>query len=432
MRKFTVALVNLVVFVALLGGLELYFRVTKGPFVPPAPNAMFLHTVPYVMFMNHPRTHHPAWTSIFTGETFPADVTSNNHGYNDPRDFSFTEPYRKAPNERVVLFTGGSSAWGVGSTSQKTTIAGRMEHYLNEMQSEFKYTVVNMGMGSWIAYQQFLGLELFGSAFDPDWVVVMDGHNDAGVGCATGQGVRNPLFFAVMKSYIDAYVTGTDRAVFYRGWLENELIKYSAAYRALSGKDYIRNPQVFDETNIDRTRDEARKVIIPTKLGESREMLAFYLKAQEATLRLFPKAKYVLSTQPMVNQFTGDFTDVYANMDPEIHRAAMLKRAREVEHNLEVNQDKWCNTQTFPPSFIYLYINGAIQLEFLAERARAKGQFVEYHNMGRLLPDDRNARMPYFIDAAHITDKGADVLGRFYAERIHAADSATKVQEGKN
>jgi hypothetical protein len=161
-------------------------------------------------------------------------------------------------------------------------------------------------------------------------------------------------------------------------------------------------------------------------------MLAFYLKAQEATLKLFPKAKYVLSTQPMVNQFTGDFTDVYANMeDPEVHRAAMLRRARAVEHNLEVHEDEWCNTQSFAPSFIYLYVNGAIQLEFLAERARARGQFVEYHNMGRLFPDDRTARMPYFIDAAHISDKGADVLGRFYAERIHSADTTPKAQDVK-
>jgi len=122
-------------------------------------------------------------------------------------------------------------------------------------------------MGSWIAYQQFIGLELWGPSFDPDWVVVMDGHNDAGVGCAYSQGLMNPLFFPAMKSYIDGYLgNGQTRPVFYRGWIENEIIKYSAAYRALTGKDYIPNPQGFDATNTDATRDEYRKIILPTKL----------------------------------------------------------------------------------------------------------------------------------------------------------------------
>jgi hypothetical protein len=35
-------------------------------------------------------------------------------------------------------------------------------------------------MGSWIAFQQFIGLQQWGSQFDPDWVVSKDGFNDAG------------------------------------------------------------------------------------------------------------------------------------------------------------------------------------------------------------------------------------------------------------
>jgi len=432
MRPLKILLINAVVLVALLGGVEAYFRITGGPAAAAPANALFLHIVPYTMFSNHPRMRYPAWVNGFTNEVIPADVTSNNHGFNDRRDFSLTQPYRKAANERVVLFSGGSTAWGVGSSSPDTTIAGRMEYHLNSMQTGIKYTVVNLGQGSWIAYQQFVGLELFGSSFDPDWVVVMDGHNDAGVGCATSQGTYNPLYFPVMKSYIDAYITQTTRPVFYRGWLENEIIRRSAAYRALTGKQYIPNPQIYDETNTDDTRGELRKVILPTKLGESREMLAFYLKAEEAMLRLFPKAKYVLSTQPMVNQFTGDFTDVYAKMDdPEAHKAALVKRARDLDGYLQAHEAEWCNTQTFLPSFTYLYVKGALELELLAERMRARGQFVEYHNMGRLLPDERAERIPYFIDPAHLSDQGADVLGRFYAERILAGDEVPGAQEAE-
>jgi hypothetical protein len=90
----------------------------------------------------------------------------------------------------------------------------------------------------------------------------MDGHNDAGVGCSYSQGMMNPLFFSAMKSYIDAYFgSGQTRPDFYRGWIENQVIKYSSPYRALTGKDYIANPQVLDASNTDSTRGEFRKII---------------------------------------------------------------------------------------------------------------------------------------------------------------------------
>ena len=54
-----------------------------------------------------------------------------------------------------------------------------MQYYLNSMQNTIKYTVINLGMGGYIAYQQYLALELWGKSFDPDWVVAMDGFNDA-------------------------------------------------------------------------------------------------------------------------------------------------------------------------------------------------------------------------------------------------------------
>jgi hypothetical protein len=422
MHRVKLILINLVVFIVLLGGVEAYFRSTQTPSSPAAPNALELRIIPYVMFANFPRSHHPAWVNIFTNENVQSSIVSNNQGYNDRREFGPTSNYRKAVNERVVLLTGGSTIWGVGSTSTETTIAGRMEYYLNASQKNLQYSVVNLGMGSWIAYQQFIGLEFFGSGYDPDWVISMDGHNDAGVGCGYSQGARNPLYFPAMKAYIDAYQSSGQQA-FHRGWLENKIIKHSATYRSLTKKNYFPDAPEIDRTNIDTTRGELRKIIIPTKLGDAREMLAFYLKAQEAMLKLFPKARYILSTQPMVNQFTGDFTNIYENIeDGQARRVAIETRARDVDRYLEVHAETWCNTQTYIPSFVYLYVKGAIELERLVERVRNQGKLVEYHNMGRLLPNERIDRMPYFIDAAHLSDKGADILGRFYAERILTAD----------
>lgn len=428
--RLKVVMINVVVLLALLGGVEVYFRINQGGNRVPLTNGLSLYLFPYYMFSNEPHSSYPEWLSIYTNEVIPSTVKANNRGFNERRDFDFATPYQKAENERVVLFTGGSTAWGVGSSSTETTVAGRLEHYLNTLQKELKYTVVNLGMGSWIAYQEFIGLELWGAAFRPDWVIVMDGHNDAGVGCANSQGVMNPLFFPAISSYVNAYLgSGQIRPVFYRGWIENQIIKYSVAYRMLTGKNYIHNPQSYDETNTDTSRDEYRKIVLPTKIGDSRRILDFYLKAQEAMLGLFPQARYILSTQPMVNQFTGEFTDVYDKMhDVEARRAAVAKRMSEVDAYLAAHAEKWCNAETYQPSFVYIYVKGALELERLAARAAAQGRFVEYHNMGLQFPNERSERMPFFIDAAHLSDKGTDVLGRFYAERILAAGDAGQVK----
>ena len=424
MKHLRLISINLLLFLALLLGVELFFR-AKMPSAGASieqPNGMQLHVLPYVEFSNLGYSSYSAWQNIFSGKDQKADIKANNHGYNDPRDFDWRTRYAKAANEKVVLVVGGSTVWGVGSSSFSTTIAGELQTELNRDQARFKYTVINLGMGSWIAYQQFIGLEMWGAEFDPDWVIIMDGHNDAGVGCGYSQGVTNPLFFPVIKYLVDAYsATGVTRPVYLRSWLENELTYYSAAYRGLTGKKYIPNTEV-DDSNKDDTRGEARKITLPTKLGAARDMLRFYVKATEASLSLFPRAKYILSTQPMVNQFTGDFVDVYRPSQIKADPVAMAKREKDLEIYLTANEGKTCSAETYIPSFTYVYVRGAFELEKLAAVKRAEGRFVEYDNIGRVFPNERDERIKYFIDAAHLSDEGAATIGKFYASRIVEAD----------
>jgi hypothetical protein len=210
--------------------------------------------------------------------------------------------------------------------------------------------------------------------------------------------------------------------VFFRGWFENQLIRHSAAYRALTGKEHVRQAQQFDATSQEDM--SARRQIIPTRMGSAREMLAFYLKAQRGMLKLYPETRYILSTQPVLNQFTGDFVDVYKYpLDSEAHRIAAAKRSKDLEDYLTHYQDDWCSQKGGAPSFTYGFVNGAIRLEQLVNEERARGRKVEYYNTGLLFPDAREERIPYFIDSVHLSDQGNDVLGKFYAERILAGDS---------
>src|SRR5262249_40602894 len=153
---------------------------------------------PYMMFVA-PQGNDPVWRNTETKTDIPSHVKFNNFGFTVDGDFSlplseeFVSKNAKKPGEKLVLITGGSVVHGVGATSNDKTIAGRLEHVLNQQQSEVHYRVINLGMGSWIAYQQFIGLSLFGLPLRPDWIVVMDGHNDGATVCAQGSGVANPM-----------------------------------------------------------------------------------------------------------------------------------------------------------------------------------------------------------------------------------------------
>jgi hypothetical protein len=424
MKKYANAIrvvaVNLIVLFVLLGGIEFYFRHWGEEKHDKLINGLWQSFQPYVMITTAPGDY-LQFTNTYTQETYRSTVRTNSLGYNDPHEFIVGHAYKKAADEKVVLFTGGSAAWGVGATATDRTVAGRMQYYLNTLQSGEHYTVINMAMGSWIAFQQFIGLQLWGSQFDPDWVVSMDSFNDAGVGCNYSQGPGNPMYFATMRSYINGYLMSTLRPDFYRGWLENKLIQHSKAYRIFTGKRYVPDDRMFDQSSQENT--PFRRQIIPTKVGDARQMLAFYIAAERGMLNLFPRASYILSTQPVVNQFTGDFNDIYQYPvgSPE-RNAAIEKRTVSLENYLTQHENETCGQATAKPANTYIFGNGAVQLEQLAEEEAARGRQVSYYNIGTLFPDPRPERMPYFIDPPHLSDKGMDVIGKFYAEKILAAD----------
>src|SRR5262245_5048211 len=142
MKTVRIVAVNVLVFLILLAGVELFFTMS-GPSDSAAieqRNGMQLNPLPYVMFANEPYSQYSTWTNIFTGKKEKADIRANNAGYNDPHDFSWRTPYAKAANEKIVLLVGGSTVWGVGSTSFATTIAGALQTELSRAQPQVKYT----------------------------------------------------------------------------------------------------------------------------------------------------------------------------------------------------------------------------------------------------------------------------------------------------
>ena len=102
----------------------------------------------------------------------------------------------------------------------------QLEKYLN-INAYTTYRVLNMAMGSWIAYQQFIGLSLFAKPLNPDWVVVFDG-TMMEAACGYGTGPGNPLGWPKMLYY--SYGQKLDK-----GLIEN-IAEHSALLRLLLGR----------------------------------------------------------------------------------------------------------------------------------------------------------------------------------------------------
>jgi hypothetical protein len=111
-RRLFIIAINAALFLALLVGVEEYYR----HWVPVVPsddhpgNGLWQNYTPYVMFTTAPGKY-SAWVDEFTSERIPSSIATNSWGFNDSHEFDYTKPYQKSPGERVVLFTGGSVAW---------------------------------------------------------------------------------------------------------------------------------------------------------------------------------------------------------------------------------------------------------------------------------------------------------------------------------
>jgi hypothetical protein len=430
LKWLTIILINLAVLAGILVGVEFGFRFFYNATPAKADQyAIWLSFQPYVMTSN-PQTHYSKWINEFQKSLNETDVSTNNYGYTDRDNFDLTKPYRKAANEKVVLFTGGSTAWGVGASHNENIIHEKMAGILNEVQTGTKYTVVNLAMGGWIAQQEDIAIDIWGRLYDPDWIVAMDGANDTQVECPQGQGTGNPVFFQLIKSYVDGYLGTQIKPEFYRGYWENELLLYSAAYGALSGKQYIPRLQRFD-TSLTDTR---LQVITPTPtpLSEVRNMVDFYALAEKSMLDRYQNAKYILSSQPSAQDFgflNGEFYrdgETYT-IDPKA-RERFSAELQEWLNSVKPEQ-RVCSAESTSVGVATRYIGamGSIKLAEMVEEYRAaQRRDVEYFNTGLLFPKDPKERQAYFLDNYHLNDDGLETVARYYAYRILKRDFPDK------
>jgi len=314
--------------------------------------------------------------------SYQARLKTNNYGFRVPIDFGVGMKYEKAPDERVVILTGGSAAYGVGATSNEMTIAGQLERVLNERQSKHRYRVFNFGMGGWVAYQEFLAVEMWGRYLQPDWIISMSGSNDGKLPYFHQRGMPGtPNYFHSYQATIDTIYYKQHRPVIYRAEAIDSLLRHSHLFRYLSNMD----PRI-------PFRIEPR-----TDWKQLDESATWYFHSVRAMIGVCPNCKYILATQPISNFRYEDL------LQGETEFAALAGRT-----------DSW-----------YLYYISRLIAD---SPAFATGQpnVIAYRSMATWEGSTKD-RERFFNDDVHMNDAGQKAVAGFFASLVLDSDQGRNV-----
>ena len=86
----------------------------------------------------------------------------------------------KADDVYRVMFIGGSTAFGSGSTSDETTIPGYLQQKFNNENLDKKIEIINAGISGYYSLTEIFYIKNFLLEFEPDLLIVYDGINDSG------------------------------------------------------------------------------------------------------------------------------------------------------------------------------------------------------------------------------------------------------------
>lgn len=376
-------------------------------------NALNLFFYPYIMHSSSlPREG--VWEDTVNNRVYPAAMNPNNLGFcldfdlQMTPDAAYMEAHGKKEGERTVILLGGSAMHGVGGTTNAQTTAGRLQAYLEAKAGVGSYRVINLSMGSWIAFQEAMALDVWGWAFEPDWIVAVDGVNDGAAYCSACAGVGQPMFWPTMLYFL-------------RGQqLRSPFGEMMAEFRGVSGKDEWGEGFILDYDDPD-TRFQV-KFSCPAAgiLDQVRQ----YVAAHRSMNRKFPTAKMLHMTQPVLS-------NIFPAYLPAARSSLQAQDLKERVRSQAANWLSQAGEQDFAKASPSLRAQGGDCVVALSsatlcdviDRVRAQtGRDLYYFNAEQALPENEHRRRYCFIDPVHLSNEGHDVVGRFLADKILAID----------
>ena len=125
---------------------------------------------PFLGWSHTPNAHLKTYRDYSTGENY---IDTDGDG-NSITPLSVPNP------ELRVFVTGGSSMFGVGSSSNETTVASLLERKIHDRLG-VAMEVTNLGVRAYQSFQEMLRLHEYLLDHDVDIVLAVSGRNDAGV-----------------------------------------------------------------------------------------------------------------------------------------------------------------------------------------------------------------------------------------------------------
>jgi hypothetical protein len=186
LRALKLICINAISTAVVLGAAFLGLMVLDRSYGPPPGQSLSIELYPYEGFRN--RADH----------TVTGDVPNEWQSYHDYNwqfgalgyfgDIDVRHPPAKQKDEIRIILTGGSGAMGQGARTNQDMLYVKLEDRLNELlkDSGTHARVINMAIGGGMIYQNFISLNLWAHALDPDIILAYAGRNDLWVPYATG------------------------------------------------------------------------------------------------------------------------------------------------------------------------------------------------------------------------------------------------------
>ena len=133
-------------------------------------------------------------------------ININSHGF---RGFEFSE--QKFDDTYRIFVVGGSTVFGYGSTSDKTSIPGYLQNEFDKLDLNKKVEVINAGIGFATSFEEEYLIKKKLMQYDPDLIVIFDGGNDVytknkEIILDHGNPVKNPFQIGTYDFYLTPIV----------------------------------------------------------------------------------------------------------------------------------------------------------------------------------------------------------------------------------
>lgn len=306
--------------------------------------ATTLALFPYLMFQVNPNFHSDT-------------INFNSLGFRGHE----IEP--KKDNITRIVVVGGSGAMGYGASSDKTIFTALLENKLNESQNGIKaYEIINAGLASAIAMQEFICISLKIIDLEPDAVIIFDGFNDMVGSVINDRRPGYPWRFAELEKALNISVT--------KAFIRKRLMNYRPTKKIIEF--------------IERKKSECIKTHQDYSLNP--EAVLYYKKTLDRISRLLKSYDInpVFAYQPSV-YFKTPKTD-FENM-------ILVKESK--------NRTK---------ILIEMLEQGKMAMQEVAEDNN--DLFIDY------LPVFNGFDKDIFIDVVHFSDEGQEILAQFLYEKL--------------